>query len=430
MARLPLEGISVLDLTRNVAGPYATMILAELGADVVKVEHPGTGDDTRQWGPPFWGGDGPLFVALNRNKRSLTLDLRETDARTVLDRLVESADVVLESFRPGALERLGYGYPWAAAGNPRVIYCSITPYGEHGPLRDRSGYDPLMQAYAGIMSMTGEPDGVPVRAGVSIVDMGTGMWAALAVVVALLQRRETGRGQRIITSLYETALAWMCYHLTTYWASGTPPARHGSGTATIAPYEMFATQDGHLMIAAANDGLFVRLCEALGNPGWVGDERFRHNPDRVRNREALHAAIEAVTRTRPTDRLAELLTSRGVPVSPIRSVEQVAADPQAVALGIYQTIPHPLIPGFRSVGLPLLMDGERPPLHRRPPRPGEHNEEILRALAFSPEEIARLLHSVALGGRPEESTASESPTASADQSTGTGRQRQGDRNGL
>jgi formyl-CoA transferase/CoA:oxalate CoA-transferase len=400
--RLPLSSISVVDLTRNVAGPWAAMVLADLGADVVKVEQPQTGDDTRHWGPPFWGGESPVFLALNRNKRSLTLDLREPEARPVMERLVASTDVILESFRPGALERLGYGYEWAADRNARIIYCSITSYGEQGPLRDRPGYDPLMQACGGIMSVTGEPGRAPVRAGVSLVDMGTGMWAALAVMAALMRVRETGRGQRVASSLYETALAWMCYHLTTYWAGGEAPGRHGSGTATIAPYEAFAAEDGYLVIAAGNDGLFARLCDALGRPQWLSDARFRHNADRVRHRLALRAEIEAVTRTWRTDRLAEHLIALGLPCSPIRSVVEVAADPQALALGIFQRLCHPAIPDFQSVGLPIVLEGARPQLRRPPPRCGEHNAEVLAEMGFSPEEVVRLLTSPAIGGPPAE----------------------------
>jgi formyl-CoA transferase/CoA:oxalate CoA-transferase len=216
---LPLDGVRVLDLTRNLAGPYAAMILAELGADVVKVESP-DGDDTRQWGPPFWDGEGPVFLAANRNKRSIVLDLRTDEARAAMERLCRRSDVLLESFRPDALERLGYGYAWARSVNPGVLYCSVTPYGDGGPLRDRPGYDPLIQAFSGIMSVTGEPDRAPVRVGVSVIDMGTGMWAAMSVLAALLQRKRDGRGRRIVTSLYETGLAWMSYHLASYWGAG------------------------------------------------------------------------------------------------------------------------------------------------------------------------------------------------------------------
>jgi crotonobetainyl-CoA:carnitine CoA-transferase CaiB-like acyl-CoA transferase len=396
---LPLAGVRVLDFTRNVAGPFATMILGELGADVVKIEPPAVGDDTREWGPPFWGGETPTFLALNRNKRSVTLDITGPGARPVLDRLAAASDVVVESARPRVMDRLGYGYDWASARNRRVIYCSITPYGDRGPLQDRPGYDPLMQAYGGLMSVTGEPGRPPVRSGTSLIDMGTGMWTVIAIMAALSQRRETGTGQRIVTSLYETALMWMTYHLTAYWASGTAPRRVGSGTTMIAPYEAFATRDGYLVIAAGNDRLFARLCHALCHPEWAADARFLRNADRVRNREALHALIESQTQERATGELAGALDGVGVPASPIRSAEDVAVDPQALALEIFQTAAHPTIPRLMSVGLPFLLDGDRPPLRRHPPAHGEHTREVLTELGFPPEDVEALIASPAAGGR-------------------------------
>jgi crotonobetainyl-CoA:carnitine CoA-transferase CaiB-like acyl-CoA transferase len=379
---LPLDGVRVLDLTRNLAGPYAAMILAELGADVVKVESPG-GDDTRLWGPPFWDGESPVFLAANRNKRSIALDLRTAEARQVMDDLCRRSDVVIESFRPDALERLGYGYEWARSLNPGVVYCSVTPYGDDGPLRDRPGYDPLIQAFSGIMSVTGEPDGSPVRVGVSVIDMGTGMWAAMSVLASLLQRRSDGRGRRIVTSLYETGLAWMGYHLASCWASGDAPERYGSGASMIVPYQAFPTADGHLMIAAPNDGLFGRLCGALGHGEWAADPRFTHNPDRVAHREELTALIGRATSGRSTEELADALGTAGVACSPIRDAAGAAADAQTLASGIVQALDHPAVGGFRSVGLPLLLDGERPPLRRPPPGLGEHQAEVLEELGLT-----------------------------------------------
>ncbi|HLH71011.1 MAG TPA: CoA transferase [Candidatus Dormibacteraeota bacterium] len=397
MPELPLRDVRVVDLTRNVAGPYAAMILGELGAEVVKVERPGRGDDAREWGPPFWGGESSIFLALNRNKRSLALDLGRPEAKPVLERLVAGSDVLLESFRPGVVERLGYGYEWALERNPRLIYCSVTGYGDQGPLRERPGYDPLLQAFAGIMSVTGEAGRPPVRVGVSLVDMGTGMWAALAVTAALLQRGREGRGQRIVVSLYETALAWMAYHLAGYWASGVTPGRQGSGTEMIVPYQAFATADGWLVIAAGNDALFERLCRELGHPGWACDPRFARNPDRVRHRAELVGRIEAVTRGWETERLAERLTRAGVPCSPIRDTAQVAGDAQAEALGIFQALSRAGVGELGSVGMPFLLDGERPRLRRPPPWLGEHSREVLAELGFGPEEVEALV--ATMGGQ-------------------------------
>ncbi len=383
MSALPLDGVRVLDLTRNLAGPYAAMILGELGADVIKVESPEAGDDTRQWGPPFWGGEGPVFLAANRNKRSIALDLSTDEAREAMERLARRSDVLLESFRPDALERLGYGYGWARSVNPGLVYCSVTPYGDRGPLRDRPGYDPLIQAFTGIMSVTGEPDRTPVRVGVSVIDMGTGMWTAMSVLAALLQRARDGRGRRIVTSLYETGLAWMSYHLATLWAGGEAPGRYGSGASLIVPYQAFSTRDGHLMIAAPNDGLFARLCGALGHEDWAADPRFVHNPDRVEHRAELTDLITSATAVRGTEELAAALERAGVPCSPIRDAAGADADPQTLAAGIVQSLDHSTVEDFRSIGLPFLVDGQRPPLRRPPPGLGEHQAEVLAEIGLA-----------------------------------------------
>jgi crotonobetainyl-CoA:carnitine CoA-transferase CaiB-like acyl-CoA transferase len=382
---LPLTGHHVLDLTRNLAGPYAAMILAELGADVIKVESP-AGDDTRQWGPPFWEGEGAVFLAVNRNKRSIVLDLRSDEARRALTALARRADVLLESFRPGALEDLGYGWEWASVLNPRLVYCSITPFGESGPLRDEPGYDPLMQAAGGIMSVTGADE--PVRLGISAVDMGTGMWAAMAVLAALLQRGQDGRGRRLTTSLYETSLAWMSYHLTGYWASGSSPGRHGTGATMIVPYRTFATRDGgELMISTPNDASFGRLGSVLGHPEWADDPRYAHNPDRVARRQEVDTMVGAAIAGRDQAELEEALRAARVPCAPVRDTAAAAEHPQTAALGMVQSIAHPSIAGFRSLGLPFLIDGRRPPLRRSPPELGQHQREVLEELSQIVEEV-------------------------------------------
>jgi crotonobetainyl-CoA:carnitine CoA-transferase CaiB-like acyl-CoA transferase len=355
MSFQPLAGIRVVDVTASLAGPSCTQLLAALGADVVKVEPPG-GDHARAWGPPFVDGSGVLFFAANAGKRSLVVDL-ETELDVVLE-LADGADVFVQSLRPGLAERRGLGADALRARNPRLVYCAIGAYGNAGPLAARPGYDPLMQAASGMMSVTGEPDGPPVRSGVSLIDFATGQWAAIGILAALLEREQTGVGCTIDTSLYETALALLSSQLAAYAATGESPGRHGSGFPMIAPYEVFPTRDGALMVVAGSDGLYERLRQALGLPD---DERFRTNPDRVRNRLALAEAIAAVLRTRSSAEWESELTEAGVPASPLREVGEAFEHAQTTALGILQ----PLGAGT-TVSPPLSVDGERL-RHRTPP---------------------------------------------------------------
>ena len=380
---LPLAGLRVVDLTQNVAGPFCTQILADLGGEVVKVERPGRGDEARAWSPPAWGPHGAAFLSLNRNKRSLALDVKAPGAGPVLERLVDRADVLVQSFRPGAAEALGFGAEAARARNPRLIYCAVTAYGTKGPLADLPGYDPLMQAYAGLMSLTGNPGEAPVRVGTSLVDMGTGMWAALAILAALRERDRTGQGAEITTALFDTALAWIPYQLMGYLATGEVPGPMGSGSPVIAPYNVLPTADGALMIAAPTDAIFGRLCRALGEPGLAADPRFLHNPDRVRNKPVLLAALERLTRQHATGALLDLLRAADVTCARLQSLDQVAADPQTEASEMLAPTPHPDIPGLRTVALPFRWaGGERPGPRRPPPRIGEHTAEILAELGF------------------------------------------------
>ncbi len=275
---LPLEGVVVADLTQNVAGPFCTQILGDMGAEVIKVERPGRGDDARAWAPPYWGKESATFLALNRNKKSLALDLKSPGGLEILHRLVSRADVFVQSLRPGAIDELGLDFAGATRLNARIIYCSITAFGVRGPLSHLPGYDPLMQAYSGLMSVNGHPGQEPARVGTSIVDMGTGMWAALGVVAALRQRDATGRAVEVTTALFETALMWMSYHAMGYLGSGAVPAAQGSGTAMIAPYQAFPTADGFAMIGAASDALFTRLAAALGCPELVGGRAVQGQP--------------------------------------------------------------------------------------------------------------------------------------------------------
>jgi len=386
----PLAGLLVADLTQNVAGPFCTQILADMGAEVVKVERIGRGDDARAWAPPYWGAESATFMSVNRGKRSLEVDLKSREGLHILERLVGRADIFVESLRAGAVEELGLGWERARALNPRLIYCSITAFGTEGPYRDRPGYDPLMQAYAGIMSITGHPDQPPARVPVSLVDMGTGMWAVAGILGALRERDSTGRGARVTTALFDTALAWTVFQTNQYLATGEVPQPQGSGTAMIAPYEAFPARDAWVMIAAGSDALFAKACEALDAPALARDPRFAGNPKRVEHRGALIEALSALTRAMSAEELLARLQRAGVPSAPILTVDQVAAEPQTEASGMLIPAKHPRLPDYRAVGLPIRWDGARPPVTRVPPLLGEHSTEILGELGYDPDTIRRL----------------------------------------
>jgi crotonobetainyl-CoA:carnitine CoA-transferase CaiB-like acyl-CoA transferase len=389
---LPLEGVVVADLTQNVAGPFCAQILGDMGAEVVKVERPGRGDDARAWAPPWWGDESSAFMAFNRNKKSLALDLKHDAGLTVLRRLVARADVFIQSLRAGVVAELGLDFAGATALNPRLVYCSITAFGTQGPLADRPGYDPLMQAYGGLMSINGHPGAEPARVGTSIVDMGTGMWAALGIVAALRQRDATGRAVEVTTALFETALMWVSYHAMGYLASGAVPEPQGSGTAMIAPYQAFRVADGYVMIAAGSDALFARLAAALGAPGLARDLRFADNPSRVTHRAALVEAITALTAGRKAADLLDALRAAGVPSAPILRIDQVMAEPQTRESGMVVAAPHPRLPDYRSIGLPLRWDGARPAVRRVPPTLGEHDADVLTWLGYTLDDIRALRH--------------------------------------
>lgn len=385
-AATPLADITVIELGHSVAAPYAAEILADLGATVIKVEKREGGDDARHWAPPYWHGVSAIFQSLNRNKFSITVDLRDEHERALLTRLIEErADVLIQNLRPGMVEELGLDAATLRTRNKRLIYCGIGAFGRGGPLSARPGYDPLMQAFGGLMSVTGEAGEPPVRVGTSIIDMGAGLWSAIGILSALHHRTLTGEGTTVDTSLYETALAWMSYHAANYQASGEIPKRHGSGTFGIVPYRGYATRDGYLLVGAANNTLFRKLATALGHPEWVDDARFLDNPRRVENRVALDGLIEDVTRTDTSAAWQAALEAAGVPSAPMQSVDEVLAHPQTKALDMIQQSPDGRL---TIMGLPLSFDGERPPFRRAAPQLGEHTDEILAPPA-QPKTVSR-----------------------------------------
>jgi crotonobetainyl-CoA:carnitine CoA-transferase CaiB-like acyl-CoA transferase len=386
MNGLPLSGTTVVEFCHSVAGPYAASILADLGADVIKVENPEKGDYGRDWGPPFAHGTSTLFHVLNHNKRGLALDLRDAvTAARLKTFILENADVVIQNMRPGAIDKLGLGAQALRAEKPALIYCDLGAYGRSGPLKNHPGYDPLMQAYGGIMSVTGVEGGEPVRVGTSIADMGSGMWAAMGILAALNRRHVTGEGCHVTTSLFETAVGWMTAHIGGYLASGDLRRRMGSGVAEIVPHQAFETADGHVMVAAGNDNLFRTLAKLLERPELSADLRFASNSKRVENRQTLIPLLQQIFHARPTAEWLKRLEAAGIPAAPIQSVDQVVAAEQTKALGILQKDPKL---DLTLVGLPLEFDGVRPPYRFSAPTLGEHNDLLADALVAPPKKAA------------------------------------------
>lgn len=375
--KLPLAGVTVIELGHSVAAPYAGEILADLGADVIKVEK-SDGDDARKWAPPYLGSMSSTFQSLNRNKRSIVVNLRSPQELKALQTLVlEKADVVIQNLRPGSVKEFGLDDETLREKKPEIIYCNIGAFGAKGPLKDRPGYDPLMQAFAGLMSVTGEPNQRPVRVGTSIIDMAAGMWCVIGVLASLYERRQTRQGKKIDASLFETALAWMCYHAAGFQGSGELPTRQGSGAAMIVPYRGYETKDGFIVIAAGNNKLFASLADVLGHPEWKTDPRYLTNSDRVTNQKELYERIEEIVRKRTNAEWVTDLDRAGVPSAPMQTVQEVLDHPQTKALEILQESPNGDI---SLLGLPLSFDDKRPGFRSAPPALGEHTQQILNEL--------------------------------------------------
>lgn len=386
---LPLKGITVVDLTRILAGPYCTMMLGDLGAEVLKVEPP-KGDDSRGWGPPFAGGESAYFLAVNRNKKSICINLKTEGGREVLMGLLQTADLLVENFRPGALDRLGFGYEQLEEIFPELVYCSISGYGHSGPLRERPGYDAVMQGEAGWMHLTGEPDGPPLKVGTSLADILTGMMAAQGIVSALFERSRTGLGRKIDVALFDSVMATLCYQAQGYLLTGEEPRRLGNRHPSLAPYETFETAEGYLIVAVGNDVLWKRFCQAVEAP-QLDQPRFETNPDRVRNYQALKAELDSLFKTQPAGFWLEKLESAGIPVGRVKSIGEVFQNPQAVPRGMLIEVEHPTVGRLPLTGNPIKMSGAGEANPLPPPLLGQHSEEILRErLEMSPERVEEL----------------------------------------
>ena len=387
----PLDGTTIVDFTRVLSGPYCSMLLADMGARVIKIEQPGRGDDTRAWGPPFVNGESAYFLSVNRNKESLTLDLKQPAAKRVMDALLTRADVIVENFRPGTLERLGLGYDAVAAQHPRLVYCSISGFGQTGPRRAEPGYDAVIQAEGGLMSITGAADGPPFRLGIAISDIVSGMFAAQGIAMALLARVRTGRGQLVDVAMLDSTAALLTYQAGIYFATGSTPGRMGNRHPTIVPYETFPASDGDFVVAVGNDEQWTRFCAVLGLHTLATDDRFSTNQARVNHYDELRPMLVSRLQTRPRDKWVADLKAVGVPCGSVRDVSELLQDAHLDARRMIETVDHLTAGAVRVLGIPVKLSGTPGAVRTAPPTLGQHTEEILRAdCGMSAAEIAEL----------------------------------------
>jgi len=385
---LPLQHIRVLDLSRVLAGPHCTMLLGDLGAEVIKVERPQTGDDTRQWGPPFTGGESTYYLACNRNKKSITLNLKSERGQQLALALAAKSDVLVENLLPGTLDEFGLGYEALKKANPRLVYCSISGFGQDGPYRDRPGYDLLVQAMGGVMSITGEPDGEPMKVGVAISDITSGLYAATAILAALNARERTGVGDRIDISLLDSTVSWLANVASAYLVTEKNPKRYGNAHASIVPYQAFHASDGYFVVAVGNDDQWQRFCRAVERPDLAADERFKTNPLRVKHREVLISILTEYFVTKSMAHWLEHLEKGEVPAAPVNTFDHVFTDPQVRARQMAIDVPHPTIGNLRMVGSPLKMESLKERPFAAPPLLGQHTAEVLlQQLGLQQEEV-------------------------------------------
>ena len=386
----PLTGFTVLDLTRVLSGPYCTMVLGDLGARIIKVEQPGKGDDTRAWGPPFLGEESAYFLSINRNKESVTLDYKPAAGRKVLAELIAKADVLVENFRPGTLERAGFGWDAVHQEFPRLVYASIAGYGQTGPRKDEAGYDAVMQAEGGLMSVTGDADRPGYRLGVAITDMVAGLYCSQGITAALLARERSGEGQRVDIGMLDTTAALLTYQAANWFATGQTPQRRGNRHATIAPYETFTTADGEIVVAVGNDDLWQRFCPAVGLPELAANPRFATNRDRMANYDDMRPPIDRVFRTATNAEWIARLNAAGVANGEVRDIGQMLNDPQLAAREMVQTMMHPTVGAIRVVGAPIKLSATPASLRTPPPVLGQHTDAVLAELGYAAGEIAAL----------------------------------------
>lgn len=393
----PLAGITVLDFTRVLSGPYCTMMLADMGARVIKIEQPGKGDDTRAWGPPFQNGESTYFLSINRNKESVTINLKHKEGKEVIKELLESADVLVENFRPGTLDRIGFGYKELSNKYPRLVYCSVSGFGHSGPRHLQPGYDAIMQAEGGLMSITGPSDGPGYKLGVSITDITSGMFAAFGVAMALLSRHHTGRGQFVDIGMFDSAAALLSFQASIYFATGQAPERIGNCHPTIMPYETLETLDDDLVVAVGNDHLWKTFCSVINLQHLAEDDRFASNKDRVKSRNLLKPMIEKQLQMHPAHEWIIKLREHGVPCGSVRDLSQVLTDEQLIERAMVVALEHPIVGAMQTLGIPIKLTGTPGSIRTPPPTLGQHTNEVLQKdLCFDAKKIEHLRKSGAI----------------------------------